>query len=114
MRGEYWFNSEPISKHIDIIFEKEKYQFVNEVVHLYSIDELEVITNAIKERIENKRPYAYAKEYCCIRVDFALCTIEYELPNQHYQCYIEAIDLVEILEKYLYLYEHIDVRFKKL
>ena len=37
MRGKYWFNSEPISKHIDIVFEYDKYQFVNEVVQLCSI-----------------------------------------------------------------------------
>ena len=112
MEGEYWFNTEPISNHIDIIFEYEQYQFINEVVQLCSVDELNNIINSIKERIEKNRPYSYAQEYFSICVNLSLCKIEYELPNQHHTCYILAIDLIEILEKYLYLYEHLDDRFK--
>ena len=108
MRGNYWFNSEPISKHIDIIFEYDEYQFINEVVHLFSIDELKNIINSLKERIEEKRHYSYAKEYFHLSLDFGLCTIEYELPNQSKACHIDGNKLVEILEKYVYKYEHLD------
>lgn len=112
MRGDYWFKSEPISKHIDIFFEYDEYQFINEVVHLCSIEELKDIINSFKKPIEENNPYSYAKEYFRIRVDFSLCTIEYELPNQSYTCYIEGNKLIEILEKYVYKYEHFEDRFK--
>ena len=112
MDGEYWFNSEPISKHIDIIFEYEKYQFINEVVHLCSIEELREIIHSFKKRIEEKLPCCYAKEYFTIRVDFSLCTIEYELPNASHTCYIWGDKLIEILEKYVYIYDHLEDRFK--
>ena len=112
MRGKYWFNSEPISKHIDIIFEYDEYQFINEVVHLFSIDELKNIINSLKERIEVKRPYTYAKEYFHLSLNYGLCTIEYELPNQSEACYIDGNKLVEILEEYVYKYEHIQDIFK--
>ena len=107
MRGIYWFNPEPISKQIDIIFEYEDLQFINEVVHLFSIDELKNIINTLKKYIEKKRSYTYVKEYFHLSLDFGLCTIEYELPNQSEACYIDGNKLVEILEKYVYKYEHI-------
>ena len=113
MVGDYWFeNIEPISKHIDIIFEFEKYQFINEVVHLCSIDELKDISNSIKECIEEKKLYSYAKEYFRLHVYFYTCVIEYELPNQSYTCYIDGNKLVEILDKYVYKYEHLEDWFK--
>ena len=114
MRGKYWFNSEPISKHIDIVFEYDKYQFVNEVVQLCSIQELKDIASSIKKRIENLRPYSFAKEYFNLHLDFGLCCIEYELPDQSYTCYMKADSLVEILERYVYTYEHLDDWFKKI
>ena len=113
MKGEYWFNAEPISKHIDIVFEYDKYQFVNEVVQLCSIEELKDIASSIKKRIENLMPYSFAKEYFSLRLDFGLCSIEYELPDQSYACYMKADSLVEMLERYVYMYEHLDDRFKK-
>lgn len=112
MIGSYWFNPEPISKYIDIIFEFEEFQFINEVVHLFSIDELKNIINSLKKYIEEKRPYTYVKEYFHLSLNFGLCTIEYELPNQSEACYIDGDKLVEILEKYVYKYEHIDDIFK--
>ena len=108
MRGKYWFNSEPISKHIDIIFEYDEYQFINEVVHLCSIDELKSIIAPMKKCVAELTPYSYAKEYFRLRVDFALCTIEYELPNRSYTCYVDGDKLLELLEKYVYKYEHLD------
>lgn len=114
MNGEYWFNTEPISKNVDVIFEKEKYQFINEVLHLLSIEEIKEIINNIVERVDDKRPYSFAKEYFSIRLDFGLCTIELELPNQSYSCYIEGNVFSSILEKYAYEYEHLDDRFKSL
>ena len=114
MKGEYWFNSEPISKHIDIFFEYDKYQFVNNVVHLYSIEELKVIASNIKERLQNKRPYSFVKEYASISLNFGLCEICYELPGHSYTCYIEGEDFTEIIESYVYIYEHFEDRFKRL
>ena len=108
MFGDYWFNSEPISKHIDIIFEYDEYQFINNVVHLCSIDELRYIIDSFKKVIPEKRPSSFAKEYFSIRVDFGLCTIEYELPNESYRCYVDGNKMVEILENYVYMYDHID------
>ena len=114
MKGEYWFNSEPISKHIDIIFEYEEYQFINNVVHLLSIEELKKIINSFKEVIPVNEPYSFAKEYIYIRIDFGLCTIEYRLPNQPYKCHIRGYTLVKMLERYVYKYEHFEDRFKNL
>ena len=114
MRGGYYFNSEPISKHIDIIFENEEYQFINNVVHLCSIDELRNIIDPFKKAIAENNPCSFAKEYISIRVDFGLCTVRYELPNQSYCCYVDGDKLVEILEKYVYKYDHFDDRFKSL
>lgn len=115
MRGSYWFNSEPISKQLDIIFEYEEFQFINEVVHLFSIDELKDIINTLKKYIEGKKIYyttVYVKEYFRLSLFLDQCLIEYELPNQSEACYIDGNKLVEILEKYVYKYEHIDDIFK--
>ena len=112
MNGEYWFNTEPISKNVDIIFKFESYQFINEVLHLCSIDELKNIIKSVKKHIEDTRSYTFAKEYICIFVAFSVCRIEYELPNQSYECYLECMELIEMLEKYVDVYEHLEDRFK--
>lgn len=112
MKGNYWFNPEPVSKYIDIIFEYEQYQFINEVVHLCSIDELKEIINSIKKHVEDRRVHSYAKEYFRIQIMWNNCIIEYELPNQSYTCYIDCIKMAEILEKYVYKYEHSEDIFK--
>ena len=92
----------------DIIFEYDEYQFINEVVNLCSIDELKSIIAPVKKCVAELTPYSYAKEYFRLRVDFALCTIEYELPNRSYTCYVDGDKLLELLEKYVYKYEHLD------
>ena len=112
MNGEYWFNTDPFLKRVDIIFEYDDYQIINEVVQLCSIDELKHIITSFFKAIAEKRPCCFAKEYTTIRVDFGLCTIKYELPHQTYTCYIEGNALIEILEKYIYMYEHLEDRFK--
>ena len=112
MKGVYWFNSEPVSKNVDIIFEYEKYQFVNDVVRSCSIDELKEIIYAIKKHIADTRPYTFAKEYIWIHVAFSCCAIEYELPHQTYSCYISCTKMAEILGKYVDIYEHLEDRFK--
>ena len=112
MNGEYWFNSEPISKNVDIIFEFKSYQFINEVLQLCSIDEIKDIIKAVKKHIEDEWSYTFSKEYICIFVAFSVCRIEYELPNQSYECYLECIELIEMLEKYVAVYERLEDRFK--
>ena len=112
MNGEYWFNSEPISKNVDIIFEFKSYQFINEVLQLCSIDEIKDIIKAVKKHIEDEWSYTFSKEYICIFVAFSVCRIEYELPNQSYECYLECMELIEMLEKYVDVYEHLEDRFK--
>ena len=77
------------------------------------IEELKDIASSIKKRIENLMPYSFAKEYFSLRLDFGLCSIEYELPDQSYACCMTADRLVEILERYVYIYEHLEDRFKK-
>ena len=112
MKGEYWFNSEPILKNVDIIFEYEKYQFVNDVVRSCSIDELKEIIHAIKKHLADTRPYTFSKEYIWIHVAFSYCAIEYELPHQTYSCYITCLKMAEILETYVDIYVHLEDRFK--
>lgn len=114
MNGEYWFNTEPISKNVDIVFENDEYQVLNDVVHLLSIEEIKVIIDNISERLDNKRPYSFVKEYFSIALNFGLCTIKLELPNQSYSCFIEGNELVTMFEKYIDIYEHLDDRFKSL
>jgi len=112
MKGKYWFNSEPISKHVDIVFEYEEYQFINEVVQLCSIDELKEIINSIKKHVKDLRTYSFVKEYIGIHIALAHCSIEYNLPGQSYTCCISCNKLAEILERYVYKYEHLDDWFK--
>ena len=114
MRGEYWFNSEPISKHVDIIFEYDEYQMINDLVQLCAIDELKTIVSNIRECVQKNDPYAFRKEYCYLRVDFGLCTVELEFPNHSYVCHIEGDDIADIFERYVYMYEHLDDWFKSL
>ena len=112
MNGEYWFNTEPISKNVDIIFEFGSYQFINEVLHLCSIDEIKDIIKAVKKHIEDKWSYTFSKEYITIFVAFSVCRIEYELPTQSYECYLECMELIEMLEEYVAAYERLDDWFK--
>ena len=112
MRGEYWFNTEPISKHVDIIFEYDEYQIINDVVQLCSIDELKHIIDSFKKRIPEKRPAAFEGEYFSIDLDFGFCTVIFELPNQTYGCFVTGDKLIEILERYVLIYEDLDNRFK--
>lgn len=114
MKGEYWFNSEPISKTIDIFFENKEYQFINQAIRLFSIEELKDISNNIRESVKNNYPFSFVKEYVSLRVDFGLCTIKYELPNQSYECHIDGDDIANIFERYVYKYEHFEDRFKSL
>ena len=91
---------------IDTRFSKDYVQDRNgnklKAINIDSIDELKDISNSIKECIEEKKLYSYAKEYFRLHVYFYTCVIEYELPNQSYTCYIDGNKLVEILEKYVY------------
>ena len=95
-------------------FERKEYQFINNVVHLCSIEELKLIASNIRKRVQDNRPYAFSKEYVYIRIDFGLCTIELELPKQTYKCYVEGEDIADMFEKYVYKYEHFADRFKSL
>ena len=114
MKGGYWFNVEPISKNVDIIFEYEEYQFINEIVHLLSIEELKTIIDSIREHVDSKRPYVFRKEYFSINLDFALCTVEYELPGQFYRCFIDGVEIANIFKKYVYKYDHGEDIFRSL
>ncbi|MBQ3009952.1 MAG: hypothetical protein IJD81_02040 [Oscillospiraceae bacterium] len=112
MKGKYWFNIEPVSKDVQIIFEYKEYQFINDVIHLCNIDELKSIINSIKKHIEDGRVYSYAKEYLSIFITYNCCCIEYELPNQSHTCFIDCNKMAEILEKYVDKYEHCEDIFK--
>ena len=109
---EYWFNDDPFSEHVDIVFEYDSFQVINDVVQLCSIEELKLITSNIRERVPTNRPYSFCGEYFDIALNFGFCTVKLELPNQSYECCIKGDDLADIFERYVYRYEHLEDRFK--